>query len=170
MIHTPTGRTFGYGALAADAAKITLAQEPAIKDPLAFTLAGTPKPRLDVPLKINGTAAYGIDTRLPGMVYAAVVGCPVPGGTVKSIDDSAAKTMRGVQAVVNLGDAVAVVADRFWRAKQAVAALKVDWDPGAGAGPDSADFRRPTARRLTAMPSTPAAMATQQRRCRAPPK
>ncbi|HEY6995614.1 MAG TPA: molybdopterin cofactor-binding domain-containing protein, partial [Xanthobacteraceae bacterium] len=140
VTHKPTGRTLGYGALAADAAAIALDKEPAIKPPEAFTLAGTPKPRLDVPLKIDGTAVYGIDAKVPGMVYAAVVGCPVPGGTLKSVDDGAAKGMRGVVAVVRLDTAVAVVADRFWRAKQAAEALKVEWNPGSGAGSDSAQF------------------------------
>ena len=141
-MHKPTGRSLGYGALAADAAKITPDKEPEIKAPEQWTLAGTPKPRLDVPLKINGTAAYGIDTRVPGMVYAAVRGCPVPGGTLKSVDDGAAKAMRGVEAVVKLDNAVAVVADRFWRAKRAAEALKVEWDRGAGAGSDSAQFAK----------------------------
>jgi isoquinoline 1-oxidoreductase beta subunit len=140
VTHTPTGRSFGYGALAADAARIALDKEPEIKPPEKYTLAGTPRPRLDVPLKINGTAAYGIDTTVPGMVYAAVVGCPVPGGTLNSVDDAAAKGMRGVAAVVNLDNAVAVVADRFWRAQKAAEALKVAWSPGAGAGSSSAQF------------------------------
>jgi len=140
VTHMPSGRSLGYGALAADAAKITPDKEPQIKAPEQYTLAGTPKPRLDVPLKINGTAAYGIDTKVPGMVYAAVVGCPVPGGTVKSVDDGAAKAMRGIASVINLDNAVAVVADRFWRAKRAAEALKVEWNPGAGGGSDSAEF------------------------------
>jgi isoquinoline 1-oxidoreductase subunit beta len=103
-------------------------------------LIGTPKLRLDVPPKVNGTAAYGIDTKVPGMVYAAVIGSPVPGGTLKSVDDGAAKAMRGVEAVVKLDGAVAVVADRFWRAKKAADALTVAWNPGSGAGTDSAQF------------------------------
>lgn len=142
VTHKPTGRSFGYGALAAAAAKIALDKEPALKPPEAYTLIGTPKPRLDVPDKINGTAAYGIDTRVPGMVYAAVIGCPVPGGTLRSVDDTAAKRMRGVEAVVNLDNAVAVVADRFWRAKRAAEALKLAWNPGVGAGTDSAQFAK----------------------------
>jgi isoquinoline 1-oxidoreductase subunit beta len=73
VTHKPSGRSLGYGALAADAAKIALDEEPPLKTPAQWTLAGTPKPRLDVPAKINGTAAYGINTRVPGMVYAAVV-------------------------------------------------------------------------------------------------
>jgi isoquinoline 1-oxidoreductase subunit beta len=142
VTHRQSGRSVGYGALAADAAKVVLDKEPALKPPEAYSLAGTPKPRLDVPLKINGSAAYGIDTKVPGMVYAAVVGCPVPGGMVKSVDDAAAKAMRGVMAVVNLDSAVAVVADRFWRAKQAVGELKVLWNPGDGAGSDSQQFAK----------------------------
>ena len=153
--HKPSGRSLGYGALAADAAKVTPDKEPEIKAPEQWTLAGTPKPRLDVPLKINGTAAYGIDTRVPGMVYAAVRGCPVPGGTLKSVDEGAARAMRGVEAVVKLDNAVAVVADRFWRAKRAAEALKVEWDRGAGAGSDSAQF----AKAYRAALDGPAAMA-----------
>ena len=140
VTHTPTGRSFGYGALAADAAKIVLDKEPEIKPSEKYTLAGTPKQRLDVPLKINGTAAYGIDTTVPGMVYAAVVGCPVPGGTFNSVNDAAVKGMRGVAAVVKLDNAVAVVADRFWRAQKAAEGLKVAWNLGAGAGGSSAQF------------------------------
>ena len=153
--HKPSGRSLGYGALAADAAKVTPDKEPEIKAPEQWTLAGTPKPRLDVPLKINGTAAYGIDTRVPGMVYAAVRGSPVPGGTLKSVDEGAARAMRGVEAVVKLDNAVAVVADRFWRAKRAAEALKVEWDRGAGAGSDSAQF----AKAYRAALDGPAAMA-----------
>jgi isoquinoline 1-oxidoreductase subunit beta len=142
VTHKPSGRSLGYGALAADAAKVAPDKEPQLKAPEQWTLAGTPKPRLDVPLKINGTAAYGIDTKVPGMVYAAVLGCPVPGGTVKTVDDGAAKAMRGVVSVVSLDNAVAVVADRFWRAKRAAEALKVAWNPGPGAGSDSAQFAK----------------------------
>jgi isoquinoline 1-oxidoreductase subunit beta len=142
VLHKPSGRSLGFGALAIDAAKITPDKEPELKSPEQWTLAGTPKPRLDVPDKLNGTAAYGIDTRVPGMVYAAVVGCPVPGGTLKSVDSTAAKAMRGVEAVVPLDNAVAVVADRFWRAKKAADALKVDWNPGAGAGTHSSQFSK----------------------------
>jgi isoquinoline 1-oxidoreductase beta subunit len=142
VTHKATGRSLGYGALAADAAKVTLDKEPVIKAPEAYTLVGTPRPRLDVPLKINGSAAYGIDTKVPGMVYAAVVGCPVPGGSVKTFDNAAAKVMRGVVAVINLDTAIAVVADRFWRAKRATEALEIEWNPGAGAGSDSAQFAK----------------------------
>lgn len=143
VTHKTSGRSLNYGALAADAAKITPAQEPAIKEPGQFTLLGKPTARLDTKIKVTGEAIFGIDVRVPDMVYAAVVTCPVPGGKVKSYDAKAIMGHRGVQNVVALpnGDGVAVVADRFWRAKQAALALPIEWNPGAGAGTSSAQFR-----------------------------
>ncbi len=117
---------------------ITLNPEPTIKTPDQFTVMGKPMPRLDVPLKINGTARFGIDTRLPDMVYAAIAACPVFGGTLKSVDAFATKSRRGIIDVVQLPNAAAVVADRFWRAKEAIPKLKIEWDLGAAAGTDSA--------------------------------
>ena len=142
VIHESSNRSLGYGALAADAAKITLAQEPAIKTPDQYTLIGKPMARLDTPLKINGSAKYGIDTRLPDMLYAAVAVCPVFGGTVKSYDAQKILGRRGVHSVVPIENGVAVVADRFWRAKEALAALPIEWDYGPNAGTDSAQFRQ----------------------------
>ena len=142
VIHEVSNRSLGYGALAADAAKITLAQEPAIKTPDQYTLIGKPMARLDTPLKINGSAKYGIDTRLPDMLYAAVAVCPVFGGTVKSYDAQKILGRRGIHSVVPIPDGVAVVADRFWRAKEALAALPIEWDYGQAAGTDSAQFRQ----------------------------
>jgi isoquinoline 1-oxidoreductase beta subunit len=139
--HVESGRALGFGALAAAAAKVQLAAEPAIKTPDQYTLAGKPLARLDTKAKSNGQAIFGIDVRLPDMVYAAVTMCPVPGGTVKSYDASKVLGRRGIQAVVPVPGGVAVVADRFWRAKQAAADLPVEWNPGAGAGTDSGTFR-----------------------------
>ena len=97
VTHKPTGRTVNYGALAADAAKVTLvAKEPEIKTPDQFTLIGKSQARLDTKVKVTGEAIFGIDVRLPDMVYAAVVMCPVPGGTVKSYDADAIRKFRGV--------------------------------------------------------------------------
>jgi isoquinoline 1-oxidoreductase beta subunit len=142
VTHTPTGRTLGYGALANDAAKVVLAKEPDIKTPDQFTLIGKSQARLDTKVKVTGEAVFGIDVRLPDMVYAAVVMCPVPGGTVKSYDADAVLKLRGVQSVVPVPGGLAVVADRFWRAKQAALALPVQWNPGAGAGTSSAQFKQ----------------------------
>lgn len=141
VTHKASGRSLTYGVLAGDAAKVTLAQEPAIKTPDQFTLIGNPTARLDTKVKVTGEAIFGIDVRLPDMLYAAVVTCPVPGGTVKSYDAKAILGHRGVQSVVPLATGVAVVADRFWRAKQAALALPIEWNFGAGAGTNSAQFR-----------------------------
>ena len=131
-----------YGALAADAGEIKLDKEPAIRTPDQFKLIGKSVPRLDTPLKINGTAQFAIDTRVPGMVYAAIFACPVFGGKLNSVDEAPAKGRRGVQQVVKLDDAVAVVADSFWRAKEALALLKPEWDTGAAGKTDSAQFAK----------------------------
>jgi isoquinoline 1-oxidoreductase beta subunit len=137
VTHAATGRSLNYGALAGDAAKMTLAAEPAIKTADQFTLLGKPTARLDTRVKVNGQAIFGLDVQVPDMVYAAVVTCPVPGGTVKRYDDKAVLSQRGVQAVVPLASGVAVVADRFWRAQQAALAIPIEWDRGPGAGVSS---------------------------------
>ena len=142
VLHTVSGRSLDYGALAADAAKIKLDREPAIKTPDQFKLIGKTLPRLDTPLKINGAAKFAIDTQIPGMVYAAINACPVPGGKLKSVDEAPAKGRRGVLQVVKLADAVAVVADRFWRAKEALALLRPEWDTGEAGKTDSAQFAK----------------------------
>ena len=142
IIHKATGRSFDYGALAADAANIKLDKEPAIRTPDQFKLIGKRLARLDTPLKINGSAKFAIDTKVPDMVYAAVTACPVFGGKLKSVDDAPAKGRRGILQVVKLENAVAVVADRFWRAKEALALLKPEWDVGAAGNTDSAQFAK----------------------------
>lgn len=143
VTHTASGRSLRYGELVADAAKITLDKEPAIKTPDQYTLIGKPTPRVDVPHKINGAAKYAIDTRIPDMVYAAIVACPVPGGKLKSVDDTPLNGAPGIVQVVRLPDAVAVVAtDSFWRAKQGLAKLHPEWDVGAAGATDSALFAK----------------------------
>ena len=141
VTHGPSGRTLSFGAVAADAAKIVLASEPAIKTPDQYTLIGKPMLRVDVPHKIDGSAQYAIDTRIPDMVYAAIAACPVPGGTLASVDETPLKGAAGVVQVVRLPNAVAVVATgSFWRAKQALAKLHPEWDVGAAGATDSAQF------------------------------
>ena len=139
--HTGSQRTLTYGELAAEAAKITLDKEPAIKTPDQFKLLGQSIPRLETRAKITGAAQYGIDVRLPGMVYAAVRMAPRTGDTLESFDDSKALKSRGIVAVLPAPDGVAVVADSFWRAKRVAADLPVVWKPGPGAGTDSAQFK-----------------------------
>ena len=142
VTHAKTGRSLGYGELAAEAGKIKLDKEPAIRTPDQFKLIGKSVARLDTPLKINGTAMFAIDTQVPGMVYAAIAACPVPGGKLRSVDDTPAKGRRGIAQVVKLDNAVAVIADRFWRAKEALALLKPEWDVGDAGKTDSAQFAK----------------------------
>jgi isoquinoline 1-oxidoreductase subunit beta len=146
VTHAASGRTLRYGEIAGDAAKVVLASEPAIKTPDKFTFIGKPMPRIDVPLKVDGSAKFGIDTQLPDMVFAAILACPVAGGTLKSVDESPIAGAPGVLKVVRLPDAVAVVSTgSYWRAKQALAKLQPEWDVGPAGDVDSAqlskDFR-----------------------------
>jgi isoquinoline 1-oxidoreductase beta subunit len=142
VTHKPTGRTLRFGELAADAAAIKLDKEPALKRPDEYKFIGRRLARLDVPLKINGSAKYGIDLEVPGMVRAAIIKCPVFGGTVKSVDESAIAGRRGVLRVVRLKDAVAVVADRYFRAQAALNALPIEWEVGAAGATNSPQFRK----------------------------
>jgi isoquinoline 1-oxidoreductase beta subunit len=140
VTHAASGRTLAFGALCAEAAAISLAEEPAIKSPDQFTLVGQWTPRLDTAVKLDGSAQFGIDAKVEGMVYAAVTSCPEFGGKLGSVDETPIAGRRGVIAVVRMEDAVAVVADRYWRARQALNALKIVWTPGANAGVDSAQL------------------------------
>ncbi len=133
IVSGPGGKTATYGELADAASKLPVPEKVALKDPKDFRLVGTRAPRVDLMIKTNGTAQFGIDATLPGMVYAALAQCPVIGGTPVSFDDSKAKAMPGVIAVVKIADGVAVVADTWWRAKKAKDTLTVTWDRGAGA-------------------------------------
>ena len=129
----PNGKKATYGQLAAAASKLPVPEKVTIKDPSQFTIVGKRTPRVDTPAKTNGTAEFGIDVKLPGMVYAALEQCPVMGGKVKSFDATKAKAMPGVVAVVEIPDGVAVVASSWWRADKARKALSIIWDEGAGA-------------------------------------
>ncbi len=140
VIHAPTGRTLSYGALVDKAATLPLPDNVPLKEPRDWKLIGTPVKRLDAPEKVNGTAQYGIDVRLPSMMVAAVAACPVFGGRLASVDDSKAKAIKGVRQVVRLDDAVAVVADHMWAAKQGLTALDVRWDEGPNAKLSTADI------------------------------
>ena len=140
---TAGDRTGTYGEFAEAAAKVKLDKEPGIEtDPAKWWLLGKPRQRLDIPNKVNGSAQYAIDTRVPGMVYAAVKASPVPWGTLKSYNFDAIKDRPGVIAAVqlkavpgkrdqpDLQDAVAVVADSWYRAKTALELLPIEWESG----------------------------------------
>jgi len=130
VLHAPTGRSIKYGELAADAARTPVPESVALKRPEDFRLIGTPAKRLDAPAKVDGTAVYGIDVRPPGVKIATLAQSPVFGGRLRSVDDTAAKAVKGVRQIVRLDDAVAVVADHMGAAKKGLAALSIEWDDG----------------------------------------
>jgi isoquinoline 1-oxidoreductase beta subunit len=129
ITHRPSGRTVTFGAVAEDAARVEPPADVKLKDPSEWKLAGTPRRRLDVRDKVTAQTVYAIDVRLPGMLYAALAHCPAFGGVLKAVDENAIANMPGVRRVVRLPDAVAVIADSWWRAKRALDALPVEWDP-----------------------------------------
>ncbi|MFZ3183624.1 MAG: molybdopterin cofactor-binding domain-containing protein [Pseudomonas sp.] len=129
VINPASGAQFSYSELAVEAASITPPTEPTLKDRSQWRYLGKSMPRLDMPAKCTGTAQFGIDVRLPDMLYATVRANPRLGGMLNSFDASEAKQAKGVKQVIDLGGAVAVVADNTWRAFQAAAKLKFDWGP-----------------------------------------
>ncbi len=164
LTHARSGRTLRYGQMASAAAKIALPAEPALKPQSEWTLIGKKSPpKLFIPQVADGSAVYGIDVRLPGMVYAALKQVPVMGGRLKSVKPEAVMHMPGVRKVVVLDPAksgkspvkeqttfglkgtsevqhaVAVIADHYWQAKTALEALPVEWDLGSGAAVARAD-------------------------------
>jgi isoquinoline 1-oxidoreductase beta subunit len=133
MVYGPKGLKSTYGELAEAAARMPVPEKPPIKDPKDFKIVGKRTKRVDTPAKVNGTAQFGIDVTLPGMVFASLAQCPVIGGKVKSFDGSKAKASAGVIDVVQINDGVAVVASSWWQAKKARDLLSIQWDEGAGA-------------------------------------
>ncbi len=145
ITHTPTRRTLRYGQVAQKAAAITLPAEPKIKTPDQYTLMKKPTKLLDVPPKVDGSATYGIDVRVPGMLYAAAKASPVFKGKVKSYKADAVKNRPGVHSVVEFSGeeieaGVAVVADSYWHARTALDALSIEWDEGTHGHDSSEEF------------------------------
>jgi isoquinoline 1-oxidoreductase beta subunit len=139
ITHKPSGRTTTYGKVAEAAAKLDPPKDIKLKDPKDWKIAGKPLKRLDTADKVNGKQVYGIDLKFPGMLTATIRDCPIPGGKVKSFDAAKVEGMRGVKKIVPVGEtAVAVVADSFWNAKTALAALPIVWDEGPNAKVSSA--------------------------------
>ncbi len=142
VLHAASGRRLSYGDLVDAANTQTPPRDVALKDPTDFVLIGKPLKRLDTPDKTNGKAVYGIDAMLSGMKFATLKACPVFGGKVARVDDSAARKLPGVQQIVVLDDLVAVVGDHTWAAKEALDALVIEWDDGAYAHLSSNDIWR----------------------------
>ncbi len=139
VLHVPTGRSLKYGELAADAARLPVPENVALKRPEDFKLIGTPAKRLDTSGKVDGAAVYGIDVRPLGVKIATLAQSPVFGGRVKRVDDTAARMVKGVRQIVQLDDAVAVVADHMGAAKKGLAALVIEWDDGVHAALNTDD-------------------------------
>jgi isoquinoline 1-oxidoreductase beta subunit len=141
ITHKPTGRTTTYGKVAEAAARLTVPEKPALKDPKEWKLIGKSVKRLDTLGKVTGAQVYGFDLKLPGMLNAAIKDCPVFGGKVKSFEADKVKGMPGVRHVVPVGETgVAVVADTWWQAKTALDALPIVWDEGPNAKVSSASI------------------------------
>lgn len=131
ITHEVTGRTLRYGQVATDAAKLAPPRDVQLRDPKDWKIAGKSMPRLDIPDKVLGKPVFGVDVALPGMLHASIAQCPVFGGRVKRVDASAAEAMRGVKKVVREEGFVAVIADNWWRANQALKKVAVEWDTGS---------------------------------------
>lgn len=143
--HKASGRKISYGKVAEAAAKLTPPDPKSIqlKNPKDWKVAGKPLARLDTFDKVNGTKIYGTDLQLPGMLCAAIKQSPVFGGKVKSFDANKVKNFRGVRAAVQVGDnAVAVVADTWWRAKVALDSLPIEWDEMGNGSISSVEIKK----------------------------
>ncbi|TAL93737.1 MAG: xanthine dehydrogenase family protein molybdopterin-binding subunit [Paraburkholderia sp.] len=133
VVHPGSNRSIAYGDLVDAAVKLPVPQNVRLKDPKDFKLIGTAAKRLDSPEKVDGTAVFGLDVRVPDMVYAAIATCPVFGGTLAGVDDTNARKIPGVRQVVRFDNGVAVVGDHTWAVKRGVQALDIKWNEGAGA-------------------------------------
>ena len=140
VTHAANGRSLDYGDLVEAASSVPVPANPPLKDPKDFTLIGKPLKRFDTPGKVNGEVIYGIDAMLPGMKFATLAACPVFGGKVGHVDDSAARKIPGVRKIVVLDDLVAVVGDHMWAAKKGLDALDVTWSEGENAKVNSSDI------------------------------
>ncbi|MFO7892263.1 MAG: molybdopterin cofactor-binding domain-containing protein [Longimicrobiales bacterium] len=134
IVHDGSGRRLGYGSLVEAASALPVPDDPPLKDPSEYTLLGTPKPRVDLPEKVDGTAVFGIDVTVDGMKVASVEQTPAFGATITSVDDTAARRVDGVLDVVRVPQGVAVVARNTWAALKGREALRVEWDTSPAAG------------------------------------
>jgi len=148
VIHPDGVQKLSYGELAEAASRVKRSNRVSLKEPQKFKIVGTALGHWDAPQIVSGKAMYGLDVRLPGMLFAAVARCPVFDGTYTSYDDSEARAIRGVKAVVALDDRIAVVAENSWAAIQGRNALKVVWHEGANANLDSREMMTQAAGRL----------------------
>jgi len=140
VIHAPTDRILRYGELAEEAATFPVPENPQLKEPREFHIIGKRMPRVDTPAKVDGSAVFGMDVRVPGMLFASIARCPVFGGKLASYDATRVNAMPGVRHVVPIFRGVAVVADTTWQSFQARDALDVKWDEGSSASLSSKEI------------------------------
>jgi len=152
VIHVSSGRHSTFGEVAAEASRLPVPSNPRLKSPEELTLVGKPLPRIDIPAKVDGSATFGIDMRLPGMLTAAVRTAPTLSGRLRGVDGAPALGQPGVRAVVPLDNGVAVVADTYWQARTALSRLEPDFDPGPDAGLSSRELSATYRRALEAGP------------------
>ena len=158
VVHDASGRRVRYGSLAEAAAQLRVPEKPSLKSAKDFRIIGQSLPRLDIPTKVDGSAQFGIDVCVPGMLFAVVVRCPVFGGKLAHFDASHAKKVKGVRAVTPISSGVAVVADSTWGAMEGRKALDVTWDEGRDAALTSAEIRH----RFASLAVGPAAVAREE--------
>lgn len=140
--HERSGRSATYAEFARAAAELSLPAKPRLKTRDEFSIMGTDVPRLDVPPKVDGSAMFGIDAQVPGMKYATVKASPVFGTGVASINEASIQDMPGIRKVMNLGNAVAVVADGYWQAKQALDRLEIQFEQNGSEAIEQTDIFR----------------------------
>jgi isoquinoline 1-oxidoreductase beta subunit len=140
VTHTATGRTMEYGQLVDAASKLSVPSGVKLKSASEFTVIGKPVKRLDSPDKVNGRAQFGLDVRLPNMMVATVAASPVPGGKLNPVDDAKAMAIKGVRQVLRIDNAVAVVGDHMWAARQGLTALAPTWNDGANSAMTTASI------------------------------
>ena len=141
VLHRPSGRSLAFGELAADASRLPVPEKPTLRPATELRLIGRALPRRDIPAKTDGSAVFGIDFKVPGMVYAAVRQSPTFGGSVARFDPASVAGRPGVIGAFAIPNGVAVVAEHFWQAKTAVEALDVTFAPGPNAAVDSASLQ-----------------------------
>src|SRR6266540_4694907 len=140
ITHAPSKRRLSFGKVAGAAAKLEPPKEVKLKDPKDWKLIGKSVKRVDIPDTVMGRQRYGIDVQLPGMLYAAIAQCPVFGGKLKSIDAAKVEGRRGIVKVLPMESFVAVVADNWWRAKEALRDVAIEWDAAGNSGVSSASI------------------------------
>ena len=159
VTHTASGRSASFGELAQAATRESVPSRPALKNPGAYTLRRTSRRRADLPSKVDGSAIYGVDFTLPGMLHAAVDIAPVFGGKLVAVNAAPAEQMPGVRRVVKLEDAVAVVADTYWQARKALAALTPQFDDAGHGAVSSATIFEAFDKAMGAAPAMPSGAA-----------